>query len=138
MGEPARNCPKCERPMVAGPCGFLKSGARRMKFRCAPCDAPRIRAAMRGPKKTAFNRAYQNRYPEKRAAHKLVERALLKGALVKSPCAICAKPQVEAHHEDYSRPLDVTWLCRFHHLQRHREIDDLVRDGAEQFAGAAE
>jgi hypothetical protein len=29
---------------------------------------------------------------------------------------------VDAHHDDYARPLDVTWLCRRHHQQRHAEM----------------
>jgi hypothetical protein len=30
--------------------------------------------------------------------------------------------RVQAHHEDYSRPLDVVWLCPTHHKARHREM----------------
>lgn len=29
---------------------------------------------------------------------------------------------LDGHHEDYSRPLDVNWLCRRCHAARHREL----------------
>lgn len=44
---------------------------------------------------------------------------LKRGKVTKKPCADCGSPDVEAHHADYSRPLDVTWLCRECHLKRH-------------------
>jgi hypothetical protein len=61
----------------------------------------------------------QNR--EKRAAHKAVEYATLRGDLVKQSCERCGA-DAHAHHDDYSKPLDVTWLCQLHHYARHEEI----------------
>lgn len=43
--------------------------------------------------------------------------------LVKLPCIICnSVEKVQAHHEDYSKPLDITWLCHEHHMKRHVEL----------------
>jgi len=50
-------------------------------------------------------RAYTNEY-------------IRRGKLVKSIC-VCGNTNVEAHHEDYSKPLEVVWLCRSCHMKRH-------------------
>lgn len=61
----------------------------------------------------------------KRKAHVLVGHALRAGRLVKQPCERCgAAENIHAHHEDYSKPLDVNWLCVPCHAQRHREINE--------------
>ena len=36
---------------------------------------------------------------------------LKKGIIQKQPCVVCGKHDVIAHHEDYSRPNDVIWIC---------------------------
>jgi hypothetical protein len=36
--------------------------------------------------------------------------------LVPQPCEVCGATKVEKHHPDYSKPLEVRWLCREHHL----------------------
>lgn len=46
---------------------------------------------------------------------------LRRGLLKKEPCIECGSPDSEMHHEDYNKPLEVIWLCRKHHLKRHRE-----------------
>lgn len=53
-------------------------------------------------------------------AHDAVEQAIKSGVLVREPCEICGKERVDAHHDDYSEPLNVRWLCRGHHLKLHR------------------
>lgn len=60
-------------------------------------------------------------YKLKSVAHKLVTHALYTGALVRQPCEVCGKPNGHAHHDDYTKPLEVRWLCRRHHAKEHRK-----------------
>lgn len=71
-------------------------------------------------KKIAQAKRFQAEHPEKKRAHVLVQRALGLGALTRQPCERCGAG-AEAHHDDYTRPLDVRWLCRLHHSEHHRE-----------------
>lgn len=65
--------------------------------------------------------------PEKRHAHNLVNAAVRDGKLLRLPCSVCNNQKSEAHHEDYSRPLDVVWLCRKHHAELHEQRHDYRR-----------
>jgi rubrerythrin len=50
--------------------------------------------------------------------------ALEAGRLIKKPCERCNSiHKVEGHHEDYSKPLEVVWLCKSCHVARHAELD---------------
>jgi len=71
---------------------------------------------------TAKNRKYQEQNPEKRQAHKAVEYALKVGSLTRSPCEVCGGERSEAHHDDYGKALEVRWLCRTHHIARHKAL----------------
>jgi len=57
----------------------------------------------------------------KSKAHYLVTKAVSKGELIKLPCEKCESLKSIAHHTDYSKPLDVMWLCRKHHSEWHSE-----------------
>jgi hypothetical protein len=50
----------------------------------------------------------------KNDARTAVTRALVNGTMVRQKCKICDEPG-QVHHEDYSKPLEVIWLCRKHH-----------------------
>jgi hypothetical protein len=49
-----------------------------------------------------------------------VSNAITAGKLTRGPCEACgAAENVEAHHDDYAKPLDVRWLCRPDHAAHH-------------------
>lgn len=60
---------------------------------------------------------WKEKNPEKREAHYQVLRAIKKGLLIRKPCLKCGVKKVHAHHEDYSKPLEVLWLCPIHHWE---------------------
>jgi hypothetical protein len=62
---------------------------------------------------------FRAEHPTKDAAHAAVTRAIRSGRLVRKPCEACGCETVDAHHDDYSQPLAVRWLCRKHHLMQH-------------------
>jgi hypothetical protein len=75
------------------------------------------------PEKTAAkNRQYKVSRPERYAANLAVGNAIKHGHLVSQPCFICGN-KGEAHHASYAPEmlLIVTWVCRVHHRQIHRE-----------------
>ena len=53
-----------------------------------------------------------------RILHKAVERKKIVKPTACSKCGV--EGRIEAHHEDYSKPLEVIWLCRVHHVEAHR------------------
>lgn len=55
--------------------------------------------------------------------------AIKRGKMKKQACLDCASAHSEMHHEDYSKPLEVIWLCRKCHLKRHENSIDLLRLG---------
>jgi hypothetical protein len=58
---------------------------------------------------------------DKTDARAAAQKAVRDGVLKRGPCEDCGDPDTEAHHDDYSRPLDVRWLCRRHHSDWHRD-----------------
>jgi hypothetical protein len=70
-----------------------------------------------------YNEQYRLEHPLRYLARNIVNNAVRDGKLI--PWPVCAVPECngkpEAHHADYSRPLDVVWLCSVHHKQVHEK-----------------
>jgi hypothetical protein len=62
----------------------------------------------------------------KRKARSTLNHAVRDGKISREPCAVCGSEKSEAHHDDYTRPLDVRWLCFKHHRAYHENPELLV------------
>lgn len=71
----------------------------------------------------ASRKRYRTRHPEKIKARHAVSNAIRNGRLVRLACSVCGSDRAQAHHDDYSRPLDVRWMCfRCHREQAHGQV----------------
>lgn len=138
-----RQCPRCARTIVV----TEKMVAAR-KYACGPCQsaaaveyAKRNRERKRATnnayharisnKRAEATAAYRARHPEKHAAHQAVQTALRNGTLQRQPCQECGSPKAHAHHDDYTLPLAVNWLCHSHHMERHAMLAARAKGGAQ-------
>jgi hypothetical protein len=88
---------------------------------CKPCSNAARNGYRRPPEiKKREREAYRRAFPEKRRADSAVYNALRRGRLAKQPCEVCGGIKVHAHHDDYSNPLAVRWLCPTHHMRLHK------------------
>ncbi len=91
-----------------------------LRARCAECMSKyfsTFRAA--NPDHCRVKDRRQNKL--KRAARISARHAIKTGKLLRQPCEVCGAIKVDAHHDDYSKRLDVRWLCRKHHAEFHKQ-----------------
>lgn len=86
---------------------------------CAACHAEYTKAKRKSwdslnpeQKRRSNARAYANVY-------------LRRGKLKRLPCEVCGA-WAQMHHDDYSKPLEVRWLCRRHHGHHHAVIAPMI------------
>lgn len=65
--------------------------------------------------------AWAKRNPEKRRAQVAVGNAVRDGVLRRMQCEDCGADKAQAHHDDYSKPMDVRWKCSGCHAKHHRD-----------------
>lgn len=71
-------------------------------------------------------RGYREYDVEKARARRAVNHAVAAGRLERQSCERCGTTNAEAHHDDYTKPLDVRWLCRPHHMELHRRYEQVA------------
>lgn len=73
------------------------------------------------------NNRYRQRNLDRARARNLLAKAVKSGKATPLPC-LCCGAEAEAHHPDYSAPLDVVWLCDKHHKEVHKQTREMQRE----------
>ncbi len=84
---------------------------------CSICSRPRINATYCEIHRQAYLQR-QRKSAWKQKARNAFLRALERGDIERQTCEQCGE-KAEAHHKDYSKPLEVEWLCFAHHKEIH-------------------
>lgn len=65
--------------------------------------------------------AYRDANRDKERARWTLNNALRTGKIAKGSCevGVDCRGRLEAHHDDYSKPLEVRWFCQLHHARHH-------------------
>ena len=97
-----------------------------LKIHCRQCHNRAQKRHMKNPRSRHLHNMavarHQRKHPERHRANQAVYMAVKKGKIIRPEvCPLCEGVPVEAHHEDYSKPLDIDWLCKKCHTERHRE-----------------
>ena len=93
--------------------------------RAANLDKHRLRDKIRNSNRWDYmskqSQKTRQMNPEKYKARAAVSNALRDGRLERGPCEVCGALKVQGHHDDYSKPLEVRWLCKKHHDEYHAQ-----------------
>lgn len=108
-----------------------------LSAKCKKCQSKYDKSRLNKPSRVAARNAYAltgegiasankskslwaKRNPLKHQAITDAGNAIRNGKIKKEPCEICgAWSSLHAHHDDYSKPLSIRWLCSKHHRSWH-------------------
>ena len=63
------------------------------------------------------------RHNARKATNKAIKGGLL---LIKDECEECGNFPTNKHHNDYNDPMDIAWLCRPCHREKHPELSEAL------------
>lgn len=133
-----RNCKKCSATKPLDAFYKVRAGKETRDTTCKECRKAAVLAKRhanighfrkydrsRGSRtKRGYVKEWRTRSRIKEQAHNRVTRALASGRISKpGSCEQCGTDNrsIHAHHDDYSKQLDVRWLCVACHQQWHAE-----------------
>jgi ribosome-binding protein aMBF1 (putative translation factor) len=133
-----KKCSKCGRELSLDHYGINYKPTGALKSECYSCyaDYARIYRQNNPEQKKKDDKRYYLRHKEKakensyrlrkenpllHPAQNKVYRAVKSGKLIKSKfCEICGRDvNIVSHHKDYTKPLDVMWVCQKCHANIH-------------------
>jgi len=93
---------------------YQYNGKFYLSSRCQSCVPEYNRS-----RKRDWSGSSRNPYPEKNKARDMIKTKIRQGVVIPQPCEVCGI-KGQSHHNDYSKPLEVRWLCTKHHGEQHR------------------
>lgn len=145
-GPMTRTCAHCRETKPLGEFEKKAGKPHGRGYRCRPCAAARVRRYYRAhpderrayakkresalgprPRKRPTHAENKARAPDRTIAHWKVANAIKGGTLVRpSTCEKCGDTgRIHAHHDDYSKPLNIRWLCHDCHMAVHRRVNPI-------------
>lgn len=113
-------CPMCKKELDENSFNLDKKSKTGRYSYCKECRKPLLRAwgITHREKHREQGGRWEKANREKKSAHNAIKRAIKNGKMLKGSCTVCGQDAV-AHHPDYTKKLDVYWLCSKHHAEVH-------------------
>lgn len=129
--EKSRKCPACARLLPLSAFNFDRASHDGHASYCRECALDYTRQHYEENRDAYSERSedYRRKHPQRLQAYRIKEAAVKNGQLVPPEnCSKCGKPaNVLPLWKDYSKPLDIKWLCRRCHRQQHAERRRLAK-----------
>lgn len=93
-------------------CGICGVGTGTKARRCRRCHAEDMR-------KWRLTHPLSKEDKRKAVARSYLKVYVSRGKVEKGVCEVCGELEVQGHHNDYNKPLEVRWLCKKHHKELH-------------------
>ena len=107
-------CKKCTRQRV-------KKNYKKNIEHYIDYEKKRFKDPKRKKKLLEYQRNRREKFKGKSKARNIINSLVRNGKLKQQSCEVCKSKKSEAHHPDYRKPLLIQWLCRKHHLEKHKK-----------------
>lgn len=130
-----KNCAKCKSVRSKSEFHRSKKSKDGLQSYCKPCCAEHVKRQLGNPtqassgyfknyfKTYARPRTWEKKNPLKIKAQNKLNHEIFFGRIIRSShCSNCGVTgKIQGHHADYSKPLDVMWLCQKCHIAEHKK-----------------
>lgn len=111
LGRRPENPKGSGRSIYCSKCKQEKQGTYLKESYCGPCKRARR-------KELWPTRNDEQKFRD--SVRRMTWKKINDGDLIRQPCEVCnTEINIEAHHDDYYKPLEVRWLCKKHHIEHH-------------------